>query len=370
MLDHAVYPHIFDRIVHFAPTASLVLLRQTCRALRERVRPLLFEHVAFLPHSPSSVIHLLTASAPYLHLATLDYNPELQAEQDFEVVPAGVPPELRSTRTVDVCTDGGFWSRHGLSHLVMPALCTVRRIHNDHDGSVTKDRHRYFDQLPMAEVMVDRVDLTAGVVPGSLGRAPSSTVGTPYGAKLHILHLAFDEEHLPAGQTLSFYGEPREFILVLHLYARRGGDGARSVTNAERATLSTTRDSRVGTSTTSPAVTMLDAFCRELAFRPMQTTIVGIERIHGWTERAREERDDSVEMLGDDGQAIVVDLRDDGHDHDPIASTLKFEPYDAWMARHAGSPESMGEYYESVKMLRSRMAWDAKINPAGRWAGE
>lgn len=414
MLDHAVYPHILDAVLHFAPTASLVVLRQTCRALRERVRPLLFEHVIFLSVT-SRYVYILTGPTPQVHLATLDYDPEIPTGHDFQIIPSGVPHELQYTRVMDSYADPSLLDGNGL-WFSMPALHTIRCVHYDFAGwgranwyqrAKWHRRANWYRRCrcrrrllsPMAEVIIDHVDFTAGM---TLGLAPLANIETPIGAKVHIVHLGFDEHNpLVADADLTFFGKPKHLVLVLRPYMGQDTESGRPATDAQSRMLDRMDDRDYATSNPPPAVAMVDKFSTTLASRlGCQTTIVGIERLRGatssrWAQQVAKaveagEQNRSVERVGDGARMVdqagestssrehsaqsahpnagfedsdngdaTHDTGDDGENL--AATTLKFETYAAWMARHADSPEGMVGLYKAVKMRGSQTAWEAKI---------
>jgi hypothetical protein len=130
-LDAGLYPHIFEAIVAYAPTASLVVLRQTCRHLRDLTRPMLFHHVVFVPvvveygammDDRVGEIHVRTGVPPHLYLG------RFRIRRDY---PLHAQPELRRTRVLDVYEFPSIW-KEALDQIVlnMPHLRNVRHLYN------------------------------------------------------------------------------------------------------------------------------------------------------------------------------------------------------------------------------------------------
>lgn len=392
MLDLAVYPHILDAILHFAPTASLVVLRQTCRSLRERVRPLPFEHVLFLPDTPADAVLILTAASPHLYLGAITSAPGPSA------YPLACPPELKHTRVLDYYSDGTILD---LSALPMSRLRTLRRVHDDYSRGYLKDRHRFVRHLPAAPTVVDRVDLSGGLEPDDWSFP--ANIGTPYGAETHIIHLAFDldDPQLPQARVIP-YGEPRELVVVLHPYTHNR-EGERSTSEAQSCTrhgnAAGPPPSKNGADASDGLLdthTVITELCETLEW-PLasicQPTVVGLERLPlslsgKWGVRAKallgeadeSERDtcsvdpadrkSKPQITGSHDGSIAREakLMDATHDDNSgrdaqrsSTASLKFVAYSVWMAQYGHAPESMVEYYESAKMRRSRMAWESEI---------
>jgi hypothetical protein len=66
LLDHKAYPHIFDRIIGFAPHASLLKLRATSHTLLERCDARLARHIVLGPGLPPPKGKKWEATAPHL----------------------------------------------------------------------------------------------------------------------------------------------------------------------------------------------------------------------------------------------------------------------------------------------------------------
>lgn len=390
-IDHTVYPHIVDTILTFAPVASLVILRQTCRALRERSRPLLFEHVIFLPDESSSALHVLTAAPPYLYLASIalttnrDYGPDVLG---IDIRQATIPPELEYTRTLDLYYST---STLDLGCLEMPALHVIRRVYDDYEP-MFEDRRLYFYILPAADIVVDRLD-------SHRKKMAFPTVCSTDRASSHFVHLAFDNDN-PWFAQAGFLGlgQVNRRTIILHPRAGTGQEYRRQEPdpNAQVGTSSSQLDVAVPDSPPFVPPPFFTELCDMLEARVgYRTIIVGLERLRPgmvdaeWAERAAQawsdKAADQVDHL-DSGTGTTTSLRLEGDgsqrkevntaeeqdidatdnsgetDDTPVSTpTLKFETYDSWMARYAGRPESMTEYYESAKMRRSRTAWEEKI---------
>jgi hypothetical protein len=194
LLDAHAYPHIFDAIVENAPTASLVVLRQTCRHLRERIRPMLFRHIVFVPvvpvaTSPEGEIHIRTGSAPHLYLGRFRIVDEMP-------VPCAslALSELRLTHTLDMYFPGDSVRTLSSLYSHMPHLRTVRRIF-DLDQAMWSRRMVTNDwQGPRAHTYVDIVNLKSSFPPGFAQLCMIEvSANVSADTKHHVIHLACDQ---------------------------------------------------------------------------------------------------------------------------------------------------------------------------------
>lgn len=364
-LDHAVYPHIIEAILSFASTAALVQMRQTCRAVRARLRPLLFDHVLFLSDPRKGILHVLTAEAPHLHLATVD----MPLSSTFL-------PELAHTRVLDAYQIPYFWD---LSYLVMPRLTMLRRVYDDY-GSM--DRHRYARHLPQVATVVDRVNFTFGCLPSPV------EVRGPYGTRHHVLHVAFDLWG-PKVPRLYVYSGAKEMTFVLHPYTRTQdgdeGDGGTGVAGG----VEEDEDDVEPQISTNSGSAHKDGFHSAVRLRMVldqieissvqnKTIVVGLERLRPETipnhheemkqwaitqrygkNKGGHEDETKGQNTGGDGErgpdtegsadadsgADAQDLSTEANATNTKGKRITFETYDSWAAR-ARIPETMDAYYQ------------------------
>ncbi|GMK55749.1 hypothetical protein CspeluHIS016_0208050 [Cutaneotrichosporon spelunceum] len=300
-LDAAVFPHILDAIVDFAPTETLAVLRQTCRALRERTRARLFEHVLFLPLG--NTVHILTAAPPYLHLGTLHIKQCRVAVPLHSAVATG----LAHTSVLDVYSLPVAWA---LGSLNMPHLEVIRRVSHD------RFRHRYVGQLPPADTVVDYVDMSTDA------RDCPTAVIPPYGTTRHILHLAWHEWDPMAVQSV--IQVEAEGTLVLHPCGT--GQGHRWYFSALANLLLEWRD-----------------------------TAVGVERISALPGSA-----ETMVLLS--RKRCTVPESAASATTPTEFPRVQFKTYKSWVAcfgrGREPAPETMAAYYEPAEMRRARIVGD------------
>jgi hypothetical protein len=195
-----MYPHIIDAIFAYAPTASLLVLRQTCHALRDRALESLFKHVIFIPSNDQQRVHVLLGAAPYTHLGGFRLLNTLAVRPDVDRLPG-----LAYTRVLDVDERPWGWYR---SSVPLPQLRTLRRLTYPGDSrSIAAWHGRLY---PPVHTLVDYVDF--------------SGIYTPSGIKRHILHLTWTE----GGPEFRYLERPnaQDRTLVLHTTDNRAEGGA------------------------------------------------------------------------------------------------------------------------------------------------
>jgi hypothetical protein len=185
-LDAAMYPHILDAIMAYSSIASLVVLQQTCRAVRKRTRPLLFEHIVFVqgsarpgracPNSGRGKINILTGPAPHHFLGSFAIKNSRPDQYDVDAI-----KELSHTRVLDMPEINRGWD---LSDIAMPRLRIIRNLPGNYDPTAST-------RSPRAPTAVGTVHCRWPYLP--VMDAPIST-----STKHHILHLAWDSMSLPS----------------------------------------------------------------------------------------------------------------------------------------------------------------------------
>ena len=82
MIDHEAFPHIIDRIIDFAPRASLLALRGVSRAILDRADEILFRHVVLSPADPDADHPEVVITAPHGRLPGLRWeDPDATREE-------------------------------------------------------------------------------------------------------------------------------------------------------------------------------------------------------------------------------------------------------------------------------------------------
>ncbi|WOO81743.1 uncharacterized protein LOC62_04G005264 [Vanrija pseudolonga] len=191
VLDYTAFPGIIDSIIAFAPVASLISLRGTSRAFRDRVDGLLLPHVA-LELGADSDIHLVSAGRG--PRTALPYRPEKVLTADLRVS----DPSAR--------LDG------------FSALRTLRRV----GAGVVAD----LGDVPQVTTLVDFYDLRE-VRPGQGygGGLPSLAYPFP-GLQRYVLHLRVDAHSRPLDDLHDLFPRARpyehyerfgELVVVMHV---------------------------------------------------------------------------------------------------------------------------------------------------------
>jgi hypothetical protein len=99
MLDHAVYPHIFDLIVDSADNDCKIALRAVSRDLKRRVDAKLFEHLELDAHGYSNFEPLYSMLSPHGKLPGPPFPSTLD---DFERDPGVWRQRLELARVLDL----------------------------------------------------------------------------------------------------------------------------------------------------------------------------------------------------------------------------------------------------------------------------
>lgn len=100
VLDHSLFPHVMDEVIATAPPESHIALRACSREFRDRVDPLLFNHVVIAPGDESGFLSV-SASGGRFHLRIVGDCDKLVSHRDRVVHPA-LPPLLEHTRVVSL----------------------------------------------------------------------------------------------------------------------------------------------------------------------------------------------------------------------------------------------------------------------------
>jgi hypothetical protein len=294
-----MYPHILDAIIAYAPVDSLLVLRQTCRAVRKNVLQIMFRHVIFIPSDDyvKKRVHVFMGTSPHIQLGSFRVVGVRAVRPDVDLLPG-----LAHTRVLDTHEKPWGWDR---SSVPLPQLQVVRRV----DDNSWEPRHLPRNKrYPSARTLVDYLDCTT-----ILSAMSHYDLVTPRGTKHHIIHLAWTETGGSGpGATFSTRApsEPEDRTLVLR--PRRVQD-------------STSVGGMGGGATTRLRVLLA-------AWQP--NTIIGTEGTHSKTR----------EFIAERCQR----------------NTIKLETYEAWTARfeviESPAPEIMNAYHMSEELRCSRRA--------------
>ncbi|KAL1412299.1 hypothetical protein Q8F55_000043 [Vanrija albida] len=211
-MDHTAFPFVINRIVVFAPLASLLQLRRTSKAFRTRVDNLILSHVVLRNSVQDGLLALHVPHGLPDAGQPLPYLPNLVHTLDVDF---GVRP----IRGADRGPHGPF-----------PALRTMRRF----GPGITDGRIPSVNVPALPPTVIDYIDISA---PDGYQCEQSNAVGarqriTRYehfnalGARRHIIHVRWNELAMTPKRYLATTPGIEELVFVLWPEAAGGGDVA------------------------------------------------------------------------------------------------------------------------------------------------